>query len=210
MESNVGLEMIYPHTRASGLPDGGQNFHPTPTEAPSVSHGPILAESQSGRSANQASRVSGVTQPPLSGSSSGTSGASSAMPSGQGGRPIPPETPQPRTDTPASDCNEGSNDVGDEIFLKDVVPKKGPMTGGIDIVIFGENFPDIPLYVGFGNNWVRAVSGALISLAIQYQLIPIYIIAAPPRRYIAMHTPPIMSTRCCESDTFSSPTRECA
>jgi hypothetical protein len=207
MESNVDLEMIYPHGRASEQPDREQNSHPPPPEAPLVSPGPMSAESQGGCSANQAPRVPGVTSQPLSGSSSGTSGAPSAMPSGQGGRPIPSETLRPEIDTPASSHNDGANEVADEILLKEVVPEKGPMTGRIPIVILGEHFPDIPLYVGFGNNWVHAVSGALISLATQYYL---HIIVASPRLYIAMHTPPIISTMCCESDTFSSPAKQCA
>jgi hypothetical protein len=168
MESNVGLEMIYSNTRASELPNWGQNSHPTPPEAPSVPPGPISAESQGGCSANQACKVPGVTSQPLSESSSGTSGAPSAMPPGQGGRPIPPETLRPQIDTPASSHNDGASEVADDTFLKEVVPGKGPMTGRIPIAIFGENFPAVPLYVGFGNNWARAVSGALISLVIQY------------------------------------------
>jgi len=45
-----------------------------------------------------------------------------------------------------------------ETFIEEVSPERGPVTGGINIIILGENFPSTPLYVAFGNNWARAVS----------------------------------------------------
>ena len=58
----------------------------------------------------------------------------------------------------AHDRNEGINQNTDETLLEEVDPEKGPTTGGIRVALFGENFPAVPLYVGFGDNWVRAVS----------------------------------------------------
>jgi len=43
-------------------------------------------------------------------------------------------------------------------LMEEVSPERGPVTGGMHITIFGENFPSTPLFVAFGNNWVRAVS----------------------------------------------------
>jgi len=43
-------------------------------------------------------------------------------------------------------------------FMEEVSPERGPARGGMHITIFGENFPSTPLFVAFGNNWVRAVS----------------------------------------------------
>ena len=103
----------------------------------------------------------------LSQNSSGVSrplNTSPAVPSGQGARapdiPIPPETPQLQTESPTHTRNEGTNQIAVETLLQEVDPEKGPMTGGIRVVLFGENFPVVPLYVCFGDNWVRAVSSA--------------------------------------------------
>jgi hypothetical protein len=104
-----------------------------PEMAPPVPHIFVPAEPQGGGSANQAPRVPEVTSRPLSRGSSGTSRALSAMPSGHEGGRILSATPP--INVPASNRNEGANEVHDEIFLKDVVPKKGPMTGEIDIAI---------------------------------------------------------------------------
>ena len=63
-------------------------------------------------------------------------------------------------ESPSHARSEDLNQVTDETLLEEVDPEKGPMTGGIRIALFGENFPAVPLYVGFGDNWVRAVSYA--------------------------------------------------
>ena len=123
-----------------------------------------LDEPPCGHSTSQGSRVPEATLqiPNQSPGASRPPNPSSAVPSGQGGSPpdifIPSETPQFPTESPAHTRNEGINQNTDEILLEDVVPEKGPMTGGIGIALFGENFPDAPLYAGFGDNWVRAVS----------------------------------------------------
>ena len=126
------------------------------------SHGFTLGEPHS------ISQGSGVPETTFQIPNQGPSGASrplnasSAVPSGQGGSPpdisIPPETSQLQIESPAHTRNEGINQNTDVILLEEIVPEKGPMTGGIGIALFGENFPDVPLYVVFGDNWVRAVS----------------------------------------------------
>jgi len=42
----------------------------------------------------------------------------------------------------------------------EVTPDRGPTTGGVRIVITGDNFPSTPLYVRFGDFITRAVSNA--------------------------------------------------
>ena len=85
-----------------------------------------------------------------------------AASSGQGSsgpdRSIPSETSGSQIEAPARTRSENTNRIAEETFLEEVDPEKGPMTGGIHVAIFGENFPEIPLYVWFGDNWVRAVS----------------------------------------------------
>ena len=63
-------------------------------------------------------------------------------------------------ESPAHTRTEGVNQTTDETLLEEIDPEKGPTTGGIRVALFGENFPAVPLYVGFGDNWVRAVSYA--------------------------------------------------
>ena len=65
-----------------------------------------------------------------------------------------------RFESPAHTRDEGINQDTDETVLEEVVPEKGPTTGGTHLALFGENFPAVPLYVCFGDNWVRAVSYA--------------------------------------------------
>ena len=45
--------------------------------------------------------------------------------------------------------------------VEEVVPHKGPTTGGVDIIILGFNFPSTPLYIRFGDSITRTVSEAL-------------------------------------------------
>jgi len=100
----------------------------------------------------------------LSQNSSGISQAPntpSTVPSGQGGSaPVVSEASQVQIESPAHIHNESRNQSTSATVLEEVVPAKGPMTGGVPIVLFGENFPAIPLYVRFGDNWARAVSYA--------------------------------------------------
>ena len=88
--------------------------------------------------------------------------APSALHSGQGSSIpnllMPLTTPPLSVEEPEGTHNGHTNQASDEIFLEEVVPETGPMTGGIHIVLLGENFPSTPLHVGFGDNWVRAVS----------------------------------------------------
>jgi len=169
MESDIGPEMVHSRTRANAQPDMEQILPVTPLDVAPVpqSLGSTSSRPQGCRSVNQASGVPEATIRVLSESSSGTSGGPntpSALPSGQGSSApyitIPSETSRSQIEAPARTCNEGINQTADETFLEEVVPEKGPMIGGIRIVILGENFPAVPLYVGFGNNWVRVVSCA--------------------------------------------------
>ena len=128
---------------------------------------PTLGGPYYGRSINQASRVPETTSQTLSQNSSGTSQApntSSAVPSGQGTSApdisAPAESSRLQAETPLNTRNEGVNQITGETLLEEVVPDKGPTIGRIQIVLFGENFPDGPLYVLFGDNWARTVSYA--------------------------------------------------
>jgi len=71
---------------------------------------------------------------------------------------IPLTTSQLQGDEPEGTHSGDTNQAPNEIYLEEVLPERGPMTGGIHVAIFGENFPSTPLYVLFGENWVRAVS----------------------------------------------------
>jgi hypothetical protein len=162
MERDISPEVIYSRTRVN-------EQHP-PVTPLDVAPAPRFLGSTSGepqcyRNVNQASGVPETTSQVLSESSSGTSGAPntpSVIPSGQGSSapymPIPSDRSQ--NEVPARACSEGINQTAEDTFLEEVVPEKGPMIGGIPIIILGENFPAVPLYVGFGKNWVRAVSRA--------------------------------------------------
>ena len=168
LESN-SHPAVYSGMRTSASPHGEQILPVASCEDASVprSHGPTLGEPHCWQSTSQASRVPEATSQMLSQGSSGVSRApntSSAVPSGQGGSPpdipIPSETPQLPTESPARTRNELMNQNTDETLLEEVDPQKGPTTGGIRVALFGENFPAVPLYVGFGDNWVRSVSYA--------------------------------------------------
>ena len=155
---------MYDRTHASTLPYNDHTLPVLPLEVVTVP-GFISGEPQSGRGVSQASGAPPPTSQVSNESSSGTSGvpgALSALPSGQGrGVPnllMPLTTPQSQIEEPESTHSGDTNQTLSEIFLEEVLPEKGPMTGGIHIAIFGENFPSTPLYVVFGDNWVRAVS----------------------------------------------------
>ena len=77
-------------------------------------------------------------------------------------RSLPSEASGSQIEAPARTRNEDMNQIADQTFLEEVVPGKGPMTGMVSIAIFGEDFPEIPLYVWFGENCVRAVSHARV------------------------------------------------
>ena len=48
--------------------------------------------------------------------------------------------------------------------VEEVVPHKGPTTGGVPIVIFGNNFPSVRLYVRFGSFITCTVSEACVGV----------------------------------------------
>ena len=164
---NVSNPVVYSGTRASASPYVEQVLPTMSYENASVpdSHGPTLGEPHRGHDRSHTSRVPETTSQILSQGSSGVSrtlNTSSAVPSGQGGSAhdacMPAETSRLQIESPAHTRNEGINQVTDETLLEEVDPEKGPTTGGIRVALFGENFPVVPLYVGFGGNWVRAVS----------------------------------------------------
>ena len=162
MESDTSRDLLYSGTPTNVSPDEEQAFLVNPPVT-LLAHQLLgsSSEPQCGRSVNQAPRIPEANSQVLSASSSGTSGAPNtplSMLSGQGGSA--PETSRPQIGAPAQARNESINQIAGDTFLEEVVPEKGPMAGGIPIVIFGENFPAVPLYVGFGDNWVRAVSRA--------------------------------------------------
>lgn len=155
---------MYDHTHASTLPCSDHTLPVLPLEAVTVP-GSTLGAPQCGRGVSQASGAPPPTTQVSNESSSGTSGvpgALSALPSGQGrGVPnllMPLTTSQSQVEGPESTHGGDTNQAPNENFLEEVVPEKGTMTGGIHIAIFGENCPSTPLYVVFGDNWVRAVS----------------------------------------------------
>jgi len=122
---------------------------------------PTSGEPHCGRGRSQASRVPEATSEMLNQSSSGIPrplNTSSAVPSGQGDSAPGISTPQLQIESPAHTRNESINQNIYETLLQEVDPERGPTTGGIRVVLFGENFPVIPLHVCFGDNWVRAVS----------------------------------------------------
>src|SRR5258706_7565144 len=168
LESNSN-PVFYSCTRASAPPYGEQILPVMPCETASIpgSLGPTSGEPHYGRSIHQASRVPEVTSQMLSQNSSGTSQApntSSAVPSGQGTSPpdisTPSELSRLQVESPVITRNEGINQNTGDTLLQEVSPERGPMTGGMRMGLFGENFPAVPLFVGFGDKWVRAVSYA--------------------------------------------------
>lgn len=158
--------VVYFGARTSTSPNGEQIPVVMPCEnapVPRLTSG----EPHCGPSVNQSSRVPEAISQTLSQNSSGTSqgpNTSSAMPSGQGGSApdisIPSETSRLQTESPVHTHNQDIDQITGESLLEEVVPQKGPTTGGIHINLWGQNFPAVPLYVRFGDNWVRAVSDA--------------------------------------------------
>ena len=151
----------------TGAPPIGEQIPPVmPRENAPVPRllGSTPGEPHGGRGVNQFSRIPEATSQMLGQSPSGTPrplNTSSLVPlGGQGaGAPdlsTPPETSQLQIESHTR--NEGISQTMGETLLHEVDPEKGPTTGGIRVVLFGENFPAVPLYVCFGNNWVRAVS----------------------------------------------------
>jgi len=164
-----GNPVVGSGTRTSALPNDEQILPAMSCENASVpfSLGPTSGEPHGGGSTNQSSRIPEATSQILSQNASGTSRAPntpSIAPPGQGGSaPVvstPSEAPQVQIGSPAHTHNEGINQNTGATVLEEVVPAKGPMTGGVPIALFGENFPAGPLYVRFGDNWARAVSYA--------------------------------------------------
>ena len=86
------------------------------------------------------------------------------MPSGQGGSApdisMPSETTRLQIESPVHPRNEGIDQIRGETLLEEVVPQKGPTTGGIHIDLWGQNFPAVPIFARFGDNCVRVVSYA--------------------------------------------------
>ena len=152
-------------TRAS--PNGEQIPPVMLCEISSVPHvlEPTSGEPYYGLGTNQSSRVPGATSQILSQNPSGIPrdlNTSLVVPPGQGcsapGASIPSGTSQPQVESLVNTRNEGINQITCDTLLQEVNPERGPMTGGMRMVLFGENFPAVPLYVGFGDKWVRAVS----------------------------------------------------
>jgi hypothetical protein len=71
---------------------------------------------------------------------------------------MPLTTSQLQGEEPEGTHNGDTSQAPNEILLEEVLPERSPTAGGIHVAIFGENFPSTPLYVVFGDNWVRAVS----------------------------------------------------
>jgi len=161
-ESN-GNPVVDPGARTSAPSNGEQPLPVMSCENAPVPRSvrPTSGESHCGRSTGQASRVPEATSQMLSQSSPGIPrplNTSSAVPSRQGENPPGISTPRLQIESPAHTRNEGINQNTRETLLQEVDPERGPTTGGIRVVLFGENFPVIPLHVCFGDNWVRAVS----------------------------------------------------
>ena len=166
---NNGNPVVDSSTRTSASPHGEQTLPVMSCENASVSRsfGSTSDEPRYGRSSSHAFRVPETTSQMLGESAlviPQPLNTSSAVPSGQGRSAvdisIPPEAPQLQIESPVHTRNEGVNQNTRETLLEEVDPERGPTTGGIRVALFGENFPTVPLYVGFGCNWVRAVSYA--------------------------------------------------
>jgi hypothetical protein len=100
---------------------------------------------------------------------------------------MPLATSQLRVEEPVGTRSGDTNQAPNDIFLEEVLPERGPTTGGIHVAIFGENFPSTPLYVMFGDNLVRAVSQTLYFP--HHRLIPKPMTEAARRSYSAMPSP---------------------
>ena len=161
--------MVSSGTR-TGVPPNGEQIPPViPRENPSAPRpiGPTLDEPHCGPSINQSSRVPEATSRTSSQNSSGSSqgnNTSSAMPSGQGpsapDNPTPPESSRLQAASPVHARSESIDQLTGETLLERAVPQTGPMLGGIEINLWGQNLPTVLLYVRFGDNCVRAVSCA--------------------------------------------------
>ena len=156
--------MVYDRTHAGAVSRSEQTLPVLPPQ-PVIIPGSISVEPQCGRGVSQTSGVPPRSSHVSNESSSGTSGvpdAPSALHSEQGSsipNPLMPlRTPQLNVEEPEDTHSGDTNLALSEVFLEEVLPEKGPTTGGIHIALFGENFPSTPLYVAFGDNWVRAVS----------------------------------------------------
>jgi hypothetical protein len=153
--------VVCDRTHASALPCSEQTHPVLPLEAVTAPRS-ISVEPQWGRGVSQASEVHQPTSQISNESTSGTSGVPDTRSALQG-RSVPnfltPLTTS-QVEEPEGTHSGDTNQAPNEIFLEEVFPEKGSMTGGVNIAIFGENFPSTPLYVVFGNNWVRAVSQA--------------------------------------------------
>jgi hypothetical protein len=156
--------MVGDRTHASALPRSEQTLPVLPLEAVTVP-GSISVEPQGAHGVRQASGVHQPTSQISNESTSGTSGVHdtlSALPSGQGSNVpnllMPLMASQLQVEEPEGTRSRDTNQTPNETFLEEVLPERGPTTGGIHVAIFGENFPSTPLYVAFGDNWVRAVS----------------------------------------------------
>ena len=156
----------------STLPCSEQTFPVFPLEAATVPRS-ISPEPQCVGGESQASGVPLTTSQVPNECSSGIPGAPDtllALPAGQAssvpGLLMPLIPPQFQVEGPEGTHCRDTYQASNEIFLEEVLPEKGPTTGGIKIAILGENFPSTPLYVGFGDSWVRAVSKHLTLLFI--------------------------------------------
>ena len=156
--------MANDQTHAGAVSCSEQTLPVLPPQSVTIT-GSISIEPQCGRGLSQASEIPPHSSQVSNEGSSGTSGvhdAPSALHSGQGSSVpnllMPLTTPRLNVEAPEDTHSGDSNQALNEVFLEEVLPEKGPTTGGIHIAIFGENFPSTPLYVAFGDNWVRAVS----------------------------------------------------
>ena len=75
-------------------------------------------------------------------------------------------------------------------YIEEVVPDKGPVTGGMRIFIIGDHFPEGDhLYVRFGSAFARAVSSRLSSRFIR-QADYLSLVEAAQRAYFVVSPPP--------------------
>ena len=156
--------MVYDRTHTGAVSCSERTLAILPPQ-PVTIPGSISVEPTCGRGASEVSGAPIHTSQISNESSSGTSGAPDAPPALHSGRgssvpnlPVLLTTSQSRGEEPEGTRSGDANQAPNEIILQEVVPDKGPTTGGIHIIILGENFPATPLYVAFGGSWVRAVS----------------------------------------------------
>ena len=123
--------------------------------------GGVVINSANGDQVAQATRATETTSNPTNNiSSSGTSaapGALSPAPLGQGASSYPQRPSRTHHEIPTCPTTGESDEQTEQIFVERVVPAKGDTTGGPEIVILGENFPETVLYVRFGDSIARAV-----------------------------------------------------